>query len=134
MKIALIAHDKKKEDMIAFVTAYQPILAQHELYATGTTGLRIQEATGLHIHRFQSGPYGGDQEIGAMIARNEIDMVIFLRDPLTAQPRTGCERLDSFMRRVLCTAGNEYGDGGNFNQRIRTRRFCVAQYCPRQKR
>lgn len=69
--------------MVAFVTAYAPILANHELYATGTTGLRIQEATGLSVHRFQSGPYGGDQEIGAMIARNEMDIVIFseIRSP-----------------------------------------------------
>ncbi|AST07007.1 methylglyoxal synthase [Anoxybacillus flavithermus] len=86
MKIALIAHDKKKEDMVQFVTAYQHILAEHELYATGTTGLRIQEATGLSVHRFQSGPLGGDQQIGAMIANNDMDMVIFFRDPLTAQP------------------------------------------------
>lgn len=86
MKIALIAHDKKKEEMIQFVTAYQHILAEHELYATGTTGLRIQEATGLSVHRFQSGPLGGDQQIGAMIANNDMDMVIFFRDPLTAQP------------------------------------------------
>ncbi|EMT47405.1 MULTISPECIES: methylglyoxal synthase [Anoxybacillus] len=86
MKIALIAHDKKKEEMIQFVTAYQHVLAEHELYATGTTGLRIQEATGLSVHRFQSGPLGGDQQIGAMIANNDMDMVIFFRDPLTAQP------------------------------------------------
>ncbi|MGJ3204005.1 methylglyoxal synthase [Geobacillus sp. FJAT-46040] len=86
MKIALIAHDQKKAEMVAFATAYAPVLANHELYATGTTGLRIQEATGLPVHRFQSGPYGGDQEIGAMIARNEMDLVIFFRDPLTAQP------------------------------------------------
>ncbi|WP_027408556.1 methylglyoxal synthase [Anoxybacteroides tepidamans] len=86
MKIALIAHDKKKAEMIQFATAYQSILAQHELYATGTTGLRVEEATELSVHRFRSGPLGGDQEIGAMIARNEMDMVIFFRDPLTAQP------------------------------------------------
>jgi methylglyoxal synthase len=86
VKIALIAHDKKKADMIQFATAYQTILAKHELYATGTTGLRIMEATGLPIHRFCSGPLGGDQEIGAMVARNEIDMILFFRDPLTAQP------------------------------------------------
>jgi methylglyoxal synthase len=86
MKIALIAHDKKKADMIQFVIAYKAILEKHELYATGTTGLRIQEATGLPVHRFQSGPLGGDQEIGAMIAQNNMDMVIFFRDPLTAQP------------------------------------------------
>ncbi|WP_078380208.1 methylglyoxal synthase [Sutcliffiella halmapala] len=86
MKIALIAHDKKKPDMIQFTTAYQPILVKHELFATGTTGLRIAEATGLSLHRFQSGPLGGDQEIGALIAQNKMDMVIFFRDPLTAQP------------------------------------------------
>ncbi|WP_223702020.1 methylglyoxal synthase [Sutcliffiella deserti] len=86
MKIALISHDKKKPDMIQFVTAYQQTLQQHELFATGTTGLRIAEATGLPVHRFQSGPLGGDQEIGALIAQNKMDMVIFFRDPLTAQP------------------------------------------------
>jgi len=86
MNIALIAHDKKKLDLIQFVTAYKEIFKQHNLYATGTTGLRIYEATGLPIHRFQSGPLGGDQEIGAMIAKNQMDLVIFFRDPLTAQP------------------------------------------------
>ncbi|MGD6815784.1 methylglyoxal synthase [Metabacillus sp. 84] len=86
MKIALIAHDKKKNDIVQFSTAYKSILEDHELYATGTTGLRITEATGLKITRCQSGPLGGDQEIGAMIARNEMDAVIFFRDPLTAQP------------------------------------------------
>lgn len=86
MKIALIAHDRKKELMIQLCTAYQAILAKHELYATGTTGLRIQEATGLDIHRFKSGPLGGDQQIGAMISQNEMDLVIFLRDPLAAMP------------------------------------------------
>jgi len=86
LKIALIAHDKKKEDIIQFATAYRPILQQHELFATGTTGKRIMEATGLNITRFRSGPLGGDQQIGAMVANNEMDMIIFLRDPLTAQP------------------------------------------------
>ncbi|MED3659251.1 methylglyoxal synthase [Bacillus velezensis] len=86
MKIALIAHDKKKQDMVQFTTAYKDILSYHELYATGTTGLKIQEATGLSVERFQSGPLGGDQQIGALIAANALDLVIFLRDPLTAQP------------------------------------------------
>ena len=86
MNIALIAHDKKKDDMIRFATAYKLILEQHTLFATGTTGLKIMEATGMSVHRFQSGPLGGDQEIGAMIANNKMDMVIFFRDPLTAQP------------------------------------------------
>ncbi|WP_044749094.1 methylglyoxal synthase [Bacillus alveayuensis] len=86
MKIALIAHDKKKNDMVQFTIAYKHVLEKHELYATGTTGLKIMEATGLNIHRFQSGPLGGDQQIGALIAQNDMDIVLFFRDPLTAQP------------------------------------------------
>ncbi|WP_019122421.1 methylglyoxal synthase [Brevibacillus massiliensis] len=86
MKIALIAHDRKKEEMIQLAMAYEPILAAHELYATGTTGSKIMENTKLKVTRFLSGPLGGDQQIGAMIAQNEMDLVIFLRDPLTAQP------------------------------------------------
>lgn len=86
MNIALIAHDKKKDNLVQFTTAYKAIFSEHTLYATGTTGTRIQEATGLSIHRFQSGPLGGDQEIGAMIAKNKMDAIFFFRDPLTAQP------------------------------------------------
>lgn len=86
MNIALIAHDKKKDALVQFVTAYQIIFLKHTLFATGTTGLRISEATGLNVHRFQSGPLGGDQEIGAKIANNQMDAVFFFRDPLTAQP------------------------------------------------
>jgi len=86
MKIALIAHDKKKDAMVSFTQAYQYSLSKHELFATGTTGQRIHEGTGLELHRFRSGPLGGDQQIGAMIAKNDMDMVIFFRDPLTAQP------------------------------------------------
>jgi methylglyoxal synthase len=86
MNIALIAHDNKKNDLVQFVVAYQSIFSEHTLFATGTTGLRISEATGLAINRFQSGPLGGDQQIGAMIAKNRMDIVFFFRDPLTAQP------------------------------------------------
>ncbi|WP_400163756.1 methylglyoxal synthase [Brevibacillus sp. TJ4] len=86
MKIALIAHDRMKEEIVQLAVAYKPILAEHELFATGTTGQRIIEATSLPITRFLSGPLGGDQQIGAMVARNEMDMIIFLRDPLTSQP------------------------------------------------
>lgn len=86
MKIALIAHDRKKDLMVQMTTAYKEIVAQHELYATGTTGQRIAEATGLKVHRYKSGPLGGDQQIGAMLAADDLDMVIFLRDPLAAQP------------------------------------------------
>jgi methylglyoxal synthase len=86
VNIALIAHDSKKETLTNFVIAYRHIFAKASLFATGTTGLRIQEATGLHVHRFLSGPLGGDQQIGAMIAENRLDLVLFFRDPLMAQP------------------------------------------------
>jgi len=86
MNIALIAHDRKKDDLVRFVLAYKHIFDKHQLFATGTTGLRLQNEVGLSIRRFQSGPLGGDQEIGALIAKNEMDIVIFFRDPLTAQP------------------------------------------------
>lgn len=86
MNIALIAHDKKKELMVQFCIAYSGILKKHTLLATGTTGGLIADATGLSVHRFLSGPQGGDQQIGARIAYNEIDLILFFRDPLTAQP------------------------------------------------
>ncbi|MBE7019149.1 MAG: methylglyoxal synthase [Ruminococcaceae bacterium] len=86
MNIALIAHDQKKELMVQFAIAYKFILQKHNLFATGTTGGLVADATGLQVHRFLSGPQGGDQQIGARIAYNEIDLVLFFRDPLTAQP------------------------------------------------
>ncbi len=86
MKIALIAHDKKKDDIIKLAVLYKDVLAEHELFATGTTGTLIMGETELKIHRFKSGPLGGDQQIGAMLADGNLDLVIFLRDPLTAQP------------------------------------------------
>ena len=86
MNIAMIAHDKKKDDIVMLAIAYRQVLKNHTIYATGTTGKLIAEATGLDIIRFKSGPLGGDQQIGAMVADNEIDLVIFFRDPLTAQP------------------------------------------------
>lgn len=86
MRIALIAHDQKKKAMIAFVQRHIADLRGNELYATGTTGRLIQEATGLEVQRVLSGPLGGDQQIGALVASGEVDAVIFLRDPLTAQP------------------------------------------------
>lgn len=86
MKIALIAHDKKKNEIIELAIAYKDVLSQHELYATGTTGTLIMGETSLSIHRMKSGPLGGDQQIGAMLADGNLDLIIFLRDPLTAQP------------------------------------------------
>ena len=86
MKIALIAHDKKKNEIIEISQKYRDTLSQHELIATGTTGTLIMGETGLKILRMKSGPLGGDQQIGAMLANGELDLIIFLRDPLTAQP------------------------------------------------
>ena len=86
MKIALIAHDKKKAAMIDLAIRYREALAPHELYATGTTGTLVMGETGLKITRMKSGPLGGDQQIGSMIADGQLDLVLFLRDPLTAQP------------------------------------------------
>lgn len=85
MNIALIAHDKKKELMVDFCIAYKAILQNHCLYATGTTGSFIIEYAGLAVHRFSPGPLGGEQQIGARVALNEMDLVIFLRDPLTVR-------------------------------------------------
>ena len=86
MNIGLIAHDSKKKLMQNFCIAYRGILCKNDLYATGTTGTLVMKETGLDINRMKSGPLGGDQQIGSMIACNELDLVIFLRDPLTAQP------------------------------------------------
>ena len=85
MNIALIAHDAKKELMIQFCIAYCGILSKQNLCATGTTGKLVSEATGLKVDRFLSGAQGGDQQIASRIACNEIDMVLFFRDPLTVK-------------------------------------------------
>ncbi|AKA72094.1 MULTISPECIES: methylglyoxal synthase [Clostridium] len=86
MKIAFIAHDKKKDDIVEFVKRYKDVFKDHELFGTGTTGRIINEVVGLKVHRFLSGPLGGDQQIGARVAEGNMDFIIFLRDPLTAQP------------------------------------------------
>lgn len=86
MRIALIAHDKKKELMIQFAKDHEDYLSNHTLYATGTTGKRIMENSKLKVNLKKSGPLGGDQEIGSMIANGKLDLVFFFRDPLTAQP------------------------------------------------
>ena len=86
MDIALIAHDEKKSEMVNFMIAYEHIFSKHTLYGTGTTGKRIMEETELSINRLMSGPLGGDQQIGAMVATGDLDLILFFRDPLTAQP------------------------------------------------
>lgn len=83
MNIGLIAHDAKKKLMQNFCIAYRGILSKHELYATGTTGRLIEEVTNLNIHKFLAGHLGGQQQLSAHIEQNLIDLVIFLRDPLT---------------------------------------------------
>ncbi len=86
LRIALIAHDGKKPDILTLAADFLPFLATCKLCATGTTGARISKATGLKIERFLSGPMGGDLQIGARLAGGKIDAVIFLRDPMTPQP------------------------------------------------
>ena len=85
MNIALIAHDSKKELMVQFCIAYCGILSHHEIRATGTTGKLVAEATGLHIQRFLSGSQVGDHQLASSISCNEIDLLIFFRDPLNAK-------------------------------------------------
>lgn len=84
--LALIAHDAKKEAMVDFCRRHRELLARFPLVATGTTGRRIEEATGLEVEKLLSGPLGGDQQMGARVAEGRILAVLFFRDPLTAQP------------------------------------------------
>ncbi len=86
MNIALIAHDSKKELMTQFCIAYCGILSHHSIYATGTTGKLIEDATGLPITKFLSGSQGGAQQIGALISCNDIDLLLMFRDPLNPKP------------------------------------------------
>ena len=85
MNIALIAHDAKKRLMQNFCIAYRGILSKNDLFATGTTGRLIEEVTNLTVHKYLAGQLGGSQQLGAAIEHNEIDLVIFLRDPLTVK-------------------------------------------------
>ncbi len=85
-RVALVAHDNKKEDLLLWVAANRDALAQHELYGTGTTGRLVEEKLGLPVGKLMSGPIGGDQQLGAMIAECRVDVLVFFWDPLTAQP------------------------------------------------
>ncbi len=86
MNIALIAHDTKKGLMVQFCIAYCGVLSKHNLCATGTTGKMVAEATGLNVQRYLSGSQGGDQQIAARISCNEIDLLLFFRDPISVKP------------------------------------------------
>src|SRR5437588_9407506 len=94
-KIVLVAHDEKKQDLLEWARFNKELLKQHELYATGTTGKLLEQELGVAIHKLQSGPLGGDQQIGAMIADGEMDVLNFFWDPLTSQPH------DSDVRALL---------------------------------
>ena len=85
-RIGLVAHDEKKDDLVAFAQAHRAVLSACALFATGTTGGRIAEATELAVTRLKSGPLGGDAQLGAMIAEGQLDMLIFFVDPLSAMP------------------------------------------------
>lgn len=102
MNIAIIAHDAKKELMTQFCIAYCGILSRHRLFATGTTGKLVADATGLEITRFLSGSQGGDQQIGSLIACNEIDMLLIFSDPL--DPKEHEPNVNSLLR--ICDVHN----------------------------
>lgn len=85
-KIGLVAHDNKKRDLIEWVTFNRPLLLDHDLVATGTTGALLEEVLAVGIRKLQSGPLGGDQQLGALIADGEIDFLVFFWDPLEPQP------------------------------------------------
>ena len=102
MRIALIAHDAKKKLMQNFCIAYRGILSKHELYATATTGRLIEEVTNLNIHKYLAGHLGGKQQLGAQIESNDIDALIFFRDPLT--PRSHEPDVNDIVR--LCDTYN----------------------------
>ena len=85
-RIALVAHDNKKQDLLEWAAWNRSLLVEHELYATGTTGKLLEEVLGATVHKYQSGPLGGDQQIGAKISEGEIDFMIFFWDPMSQQP------------------------------------------------
>ena len=102
MNIALIAHDKKKKLMENLCIAYRHILTKHSLYATGTTGCLVEEAANLTVHKYLAGPLGGEQQLGSQVANNDIDLVIFLRDPVS--PKSYEPNINSILR--LCDVHN----------------------------
>ena len=112
MNIGLIAHNSKKKLMQNFCIAYRNILSKNTLYATGTTGRLIEEASNLTVHKFLAGHLGGEQQLGALIEQNEMDLVIYLREPLAPQKH------DPDVKRIfhLCDTHNRYSQYSPGNQ------------------
>lgn len=102
MRIGLIAHDSKKKLMQNFCIAYKNILAKNDLYATGTTGRLVEEVTNLTVHKYLSGSLGGIQQIGSQIEHNEMDLVIFLREPM--KPKSSEPDVNAIIR--MCDVHN----------------------------
>jgi len=91
-RIALVAHDGRKQDMREWAEFNRDLLADHRLYATGTTGRMLSEELGLPVTRFHSGPFGGDQQVGTRIADGDIDLLVFFWDPMEPHPMTTTSR------------------------------------------
>lgn len=102
MNIALIAHDNKKKLMENLCIAYRHILSKHSLFATGTTGRLVEDAANLTVHKYLAGHLGGEQQLGSQVANNDIDVVIFLRDPVS--PKSYEPNINSILR--LCDVHN----------------------------
>ena len=107
-KIALVAHDNKKVDLLEWIKFNRVLLANHILYATGTTGITIEREINLEVHRLQSGPLGGDQQIGAKIVDNEIDFLIFFWDPLEPLPHASRSAPSAHHARFLTVAPRQW--------------------------
>ena len=112
----------KKELMVQFCTAYRSILANHHLIATGTTGRLVAEAAKLPVERFLPGEHGGDQQIAARVACDEVDMLLFFRDPITAKPGEPNEMNPAHLRRAQHPAGHQHRHGRGADPRPGTRR------------
>ena len=126
MNIALIAHDAKKKLMQNFCIAYRGILTKNDLFATGTTGRLIEEVTNLNVHKYLAGHLGGEQQMGADIEHNHIDLVIFLRDPLTSKSHEPDEQCGQAVRYAQYSACHKSCIRGTFDQSTGQRRFRVA--------
>ena len=131
-QLALIAHDNRKADMLEWAQYNRGTLAQHELHATGTTGAKLAAELGLPVHRFLSGPLGGDQQVGAAIAEGRIDFVIFFWDPLEPHPHdvdvkallriaasTTCRSPATARRRTSCSPARSWGRSTTAWRRLR---------------